>query len=582
MRNLSLSLALVVLGVAPGTSISPTRRARVPVGASVAPPRFEISFPASAHDGPITGRVFLALSRDSAPPPIANAGSFTNSTPLFGLDVSALAPGQAAVIDASTLGYPTKSLSDIPAGDYRVQAVMNVYTEFHRADGHTIWAHMDEWEGQHFTSSPGNIISEPQRVHIDPAAGGTVQISLTHVIPPIQMPADTKWVKHIKIQSTLLTKFWGHPFYLGATVLLPAGYETHPNVHYPVVFEQGHFGLGAPLGFNPDSVSLPPKIQTLLASYNREPGWVFAREWLGPNMPRMIAVTFQHPTPYFDDSYAVNSANNGPYGDAIMTELIPYLESHFRMIEAPYARVLTGGSTGGWESITLQIYHPKFFGGTWTLYPDPVDFHHYGTFDAYADTNAFVDDAPGIAPFSPISSWYHAERMVMRDNDGQPWLSIRDLSRLENVLGSHGRSGEQFEAWESVYAPVGADGYPEPLWDKKTGHIDRSVIDYMRDHGYDLEAYLAKNWNTVGPDLVDKIHVDVGDMDNFYLNLAVMDLQHFLASTKSPHVPGMFRYGRPEKGHGWQHVTNAELVKEMAAAITKHEPSGTNASAWEY
>jgi hypothetical protein len=581
MRSLRVALVFVAFGAVSGTPFPPTRHARVPAGNS-APLRFEIAFPASAHDGPITGRVFLALSRDSAPPPIANGGSFTNSTPLFGLDVNALAPGQAAVIDSSTLGYPTKSLADIPAGDYWMQAVMNVYTEFHRADGHTIWAHMDQWEGQNFTSSPGNLISDPQRVHIDPAAGGTVQISLTHVIPPIQMPADTKWVKHIKIQSALLTKFWGHPFYLGATVLLPAGYDTHPNVHYPVVFQQGHFGLGAPLGFNPDSSPLPPQLKTLLASYNREPGWVFARSWMGPKMPRMIAVTFQHPTPYFDDSYAVNSANNGPYGDAIMTELIPYLESHFRMIEAPYARVLTGGSTGGWESIALQIYHPKFFGGTWTLYPDPVDFHHYGTFDAYTDTSAFVDDAAGIAPFSPISSWYHPERMVMRDNDGQPWLSIRDMSRLEDVLGSHGRSGEQFEAWESVYSPVGADGYPEPLWDKKTGHIDRAVIDDMHDHGYDLEAYLAKNWHTVGPDLVDKIHVDVGDMDNFYLNLAVMDLQHFLESTKSPHVPGVFRYGRPEKGHGWQHVTNAALVEEMAAEITKHAPRGANTGAWKY
>ena len=580
MRSISLALALFAFGATPGVSRPAVHPA--PAVRAAAAPKFEISFPASVHAQPITGRVFLAISRDSAPPPIANAGSFTNSQPLFGLDVSALAPGQAAVIDATTAGYPTASLRDIPAGDYWVQAVMNVYTQFHRADGHTIWAHMDQWEGQNFTTSPGNLVSAPQRVHFGAGAAGSVKLSLTRVIPPIVLPPDTKWVKHIKIQSALLTKFWGHPFYLGATVLLPAGYDTHPNVHYPVVFQQGHFGLGAPLGFNPDSFPLPPQYKTLMASYNLEPGWVFARQWEGPGMPRMIAVTFQHPTPYFDDSYAVNSANNGPYGDAIMTELIPYLESHFRMIQAPYARVLTGGSTGGWESIALQIHHANFFGGTWTLYPDPVDFHHYGTVDAYVDTNAFVDDAPGIAPFSPVSAWYHPERMVMRDNDGQPWLSLRDFSRLEDVLGSHGRSGEQLEAWESVYAPVGADGYPKPLWNKTTGHIDRSVIDYMRDHGYDLEAYLARNWKTVGPELVDKIHVDVGDMDNFYLNLAVMDLQHFLDSTKSPHVPGVFNYGRPEKGHGWQHVPNSELLREMAATITKHAPAGANTNAWKY
>jgi len=544
--------------------------------------RFEVSFPAAVHAQPITGRVFLVITRDSAPPPRLRAGSFTESTPFFGVDVSALAPGQPAAIDPATPGYPIASLRDIPAGDYWVQAVMNVYTEFHRADGHTIWAHMDQWEGQNFARSPGNLVSVPQRVHIDASAGYDIPISLTQTLPPIALPADTKWVKHVKIESALLTKFWGHPIYLGATVLLPAGYDEHPGVHYPVVYEQGHFSLSAPLGFSPDSFPLPPSYRALIASYNIEPPWVFARHWMGPGEPRMIAVTFQHPTPYFDDSYAVNSANNGPYGDAIMTELIPYIESHFRIIAKPYARVLTGGSTGGWESIALQIHHAAFFGGTWTLYPDPVDFHHYGTVDAYTDTNAFVVSGHGIAPFDPTSEWFHPERFIMRDNDGQPWLSIRDFSRLEDVLGSHGRSGEQLEAWESVYAPVGADGYPEPLWDKKTGHINRSVITYMRDHGYDLEAYLAKHWATVGPNLVDKIHVDVGDMDNFYLNLAVMDLQAFMDSTRAPHVAGTFRYGRPEKGHGWQHATNSELLREMAAAITKHAPAGANTSAWKY
>jgi hypothetical protein len=232
--------------------------------------------------------------------------------------------------------------------------------------------------------------------------------------------------------------------------------------------------------------------------------------------------------------------------------------------------------------LALQLYHPDFFGGAWTLYPDPVDFHHYDLVDAYADSNAFVVGEPGTQPFSPVSQWYHPERFVMRGNDGQPLISVRDFSRLENVLGSHGRSGEQFEAWESVYGPVGDDGYPRPLWDKRTGHIDHDVVAYMHDHGYDLRAYLAQHWSTVGSQLVDKIHVDVGDMDNFYLNLAVMDLQAYLDSTRTPHVAGDFRYGRPEKGHGWQHTTTAGLVTDMAAAITRHAPPGEDTRSWKY
>src|SRR5206468_10109964 len=134
------------------------------------------------------------------------------------------------------------------------------------------------------------------------------------------------------------------------------------------IYEQGHFGLEPPLFMQTDAPGSESKWTTI--------GYAGFQAWRGDNFPRMIAITFQHPTPYFDDSYAVNSANNGPYGDAIMQELIPYLEGRFRMIREPWARVLTGGSTGGWEALALQVYHPDFFGGTWVLYPDPVDFRN--------------------------------------------------------------------------------------------------------------------------------------------------------------------------------------------------------------
>jgi hypothetical protein len=526
--------------------------------------QLEVSFPASAHAGPITGRAFVFISRDSAPAPRFQGGSYYNSVPFFGVDVDALAPGKPAVVDARTLGFPLASLKDLPAGDYWVQALINVYTEFHRADGHTIWAHMDHWEGQDFQRSPGNLVSGVRRVHLDPAAGFDVKLVTDQVLPPVPMPADTKWVKHIKIQSPMLTRFWGHPIYLGATVLLPKGYDEHPDSSYPTIYVQGHFGLRAPFGFNPDGrPESPQRRAARLRMTAREGGYEFAQEWMSDSMPRMIAVTFQHPTPYFDDSYAVNSANDGPYGDALIQELIPYLEGHFRMIRQPWARLLTGGSTGGWESLALQVFHPKFFGGTWTLYPDPVDFRNYQLTNAYTDTSAFVPNESG---------WWVPERYMMRSPDGQPHTTMRQMSQLEAVLGSHGRSAQQMNAWDAVYGPVGPDGYPEELWNKRTGHIDHAVAEYMRDHGYDLRAYLAKNWTKIGPDLVDKIHVYVGDMDTYYLNLAVYRLQDFFAHTTDPHYAGTFEYGRPMKPHGWQPFTDAELVRMMQEQVERHRP----------
>ena len=540
--------------------------------------KFEVSFPAAAHAAPITGRVFVILARNPEPDPRMQIGSWTERTPYFGEDVSQLKPGDAAVlgVDPGTLGFPFKSLCGLAAGDYYVEGLMNIYTEFHRSDGHTVWAHMDQWEGQQFNRSPGNLYSDVQKVHLDPQAGFDVKLSLTHLIPPVLMPPDTAQVKHIKIQSQLLTKFWGHPIYVGATVLLPQGYETHPNVRYPVIYIQDHFTLRAPFGFSTQPSAHDAEIEAYLQAVGVTHwvgGYQFQQIWNSPDFPRMIAVTFQHPTPYFDDSYAVNSANDGPYGDALLKELVPYLEQHFRMSRQPYERVLTGGSTGGWESLALQLYHPKFFGGTWTFYPDPIDFSRYQLVNIYMDDNAFL--VPGFEPPVP-------ERPLERNVEGQVTFTNREMSLMEEVLGTHGRSGQQLDAWEAVYGPVGEDGYPQPLWNKLTGDIDHSVADYMRDHNYDLRYYLQQNWPKIGPDLAGKIHIYVGDMDNYYLNLAVYQMEDFLKSTKDPYYGGSVIYGRPMKGHGWSPMDDAQLVRTMAEYIVKHAPKGADTAAWHY
>src|SRR2546423_5558896 len=172
---------------------------------------FSFAFPATIHAAPVTGRAFLILSRDSSPEPRFEIHQTERGLPIFGRDVNALAPGESVIIDATVPGYPLKSLADLPPGDYYAQALLNVYTEFHRADGHVIWAHMDQWEGQNFVTSPGNLYSIPQKFHVDARASGTQTLVLTQTIPSRPPPPDTKWVKQVKIQSKLLTAFWGRP-----------------------------------------------------------------------------------------------------------------------------------------------------------------------------------------------------------------------------------------------------------------------------------------------------------------------------------------------------------------------------------
>lgn len=568
-----LALAVAIAALAVASPVAAPLAAQGAADGAEAGLRFEVTYPAELREGPLTGRLFLAITPEGDPEPRIAAYNAArrrvSTTPFFATDLEGWEAGEAAVIDGSTDGFPLESLDGLEPGTYHVQAVLHVYTRFERSDGHVIWAPMDQWEGQRWAFSPGNLVSEPRQIELDPAEGGTVSLRLARALPPIDVPEDTEWVKRLKFESPMLSEFWGHPIYLGATVLLPEGYHEHPDRRYPVVYVQGHFSLEPPFGFSPEPLPSSDLFSEMKeeAAGVEEDGHTFYRSWIADGFPRVIAVTFQHPTPYFDDSYAVNSANNGPYGDALLQELVPRVESEFRAIGEPWARVLTGGSTGGWESLALQLKHPRFFGGTWTFFPDPVDFRRYQLIDIYEEESAFL--VPGAGYGDP-------ERMFQRTPDGQPVATVRQISRLEAAQGSRGRSGAQIDAWNAAYGPVGEDGYPERLWDLETGEIDRGVARYMRDNGYDLRHYVEENWAEIGPDLVGKIRIYNPEMDHFYLPLAVYLMEDFLESTTDPHYDGAVIHGRPMKGHGWQPMTNADMIREMSRHMAERAPEGAS------
>jgi hypothetical protein len=522
-------------------------------GAS-AGPRFEISFPSSAHAEPITGRVYVAISRlsDTAGTPIQRSGE--TGDPLFGKNIENLAPGAVAVIDAETFGHPIQSLRDIPAGRYRVEPFVNVYTRFARADGHTVWMHMDQWEGQNWKKSPGNIYGDPVVISYDPKSATPIRLVADRVIPPIAAPADNQSVRHIKMQSTILTKWWGHPIFFGATVLLPKDYDKHPDVKYPIVYDEGHFSLAAPGGFGRTTAA----------------GSRFTNYWLADGTPRVIVVTLQHPSPYYDDSYGVNSENNGPYGDAIQQELIPAIETQFRAKLEPWARLLTGGSTGGWIALAHQVMYPDVYGGTWALCPDGVDFRYHQIVNIYDDSNAYWLNG---------GSWTRLERPDSRQPDGNIKAMMKDENWYELTVGDHSRSGGQWDIWQATYGPVGADGYPAPIWDKKTGVIDRKVAEYWKQH-YDLRNILETNWSTLGPKVASKINVYVGDADTYFLNMGVHKLDEFLKKATNPTPTGEIVF-QPMAPHCWGPGLQ-EVIPKMTSHMEKYAPSGADLKSWRY
>jgi hypothetical protein len=510
-----------------------------------------VSFAASASSKPLDGRVLFLLSNDPSDEPRMQIDDTPRSQMIFGMTVDGLKPGEAVTIDKNAAGYPIRSIEDVPPGDYTAQAVLNFYETFHRGDGKVIKLAPDRGEGQHWNLAPGNLYSTPQKVHIG-AGSPPIKISLDKIIGPITPEADTKYVRHLRIQSALLTKFWGRPMYLSAIVLVPEGFDDHPNAHYPEMIFEGHF----PDGFDdfrttpPDANLKPDYSQRFhLAGYNRiqqEEAYGEYKKWISPGFPRVLVIQIQHANPYYDDSYAVNSVNVGPYGDAIETELMPAVEKQFRGIGQGWARFLYGGSTGGWEALAVQMFYPDHYNGAFVACPDPVDFHAYMTINLYEQPNMFYLQGANK----------RIEQPAMRDYLGHTLITVRDNVAYEAALGDHGRSGEQFDIWQAVYGPVGADGYPQPIFDKQTGEIDHKTAAYWHDH-YDLNAILQRDWNTLGPKLQGKLHLYVGSDDTYFLNDAVYLMEDFLKTTGTP-GHGVSYNGEVEYGPRAEHCWNGD------------------------
>jgi pimeloyl-ACP methyl ester carboxylesterase len=548
--------------------------------------RIEVAVPATA---PLHGHLVLVFTRDASSEPRFQLDETYTSAEGFGVDADGLPPGQPIVIDAQTFGYPRRSLADLDAGDYFVQAVFNVYEEFHPASGKTVWLPPDKGEGQNWNEKPGNPLSKPVKIHFDPKAPETIKLTLDETIPPIegtdrdpevlaQKEPAAQWLKYMRLRSEKLSAFWGRDVELGAWILLPDGFDEHPEAHYPVVVYQDHFNSGfRPVPF----VTSPPDPKS--PNYRRQQaGYRFFQDWTSGRLPRVILIYVQSANPYYDDSYDVDSANVGPYGAAINEELLPAIEKKYRGIGQGWARATFGGSTGGWEALATQVFYPDMYNGAYVACPDPVDFHAYQNIDLYDDANAFV--RKGDFGEVPIAA--------DRKPDGSIIAETGAEFAYEYVLGTKGRSTEQWAMWDAVFSPAGADGYPAQAIDPLRGAIDRSVVAYWHEH-YDLTAILQRDWATLGPKLEGKLHFAVGDGDTYFLNNAVHLLQKQLDATRNPHSDATFQYGpgmphcytggpaeytMQENTDDWTQRVLPKMVEHMLATA----PAGADTTSWRY
>jgi len=549
--------------------------------------RFGVQFPAERSTAPLDGRMLLLISADGSSEPRYQISDAANTQMAFGLDVDALKSGEPVVFDSSVFGYPLESLADLPPGEYWVQALLNRYETFHLASGHTVKLPPERGEGQRWSAKPGNLYSQPVKMNLDPGKEELIKIVIDQEIPPIPDPPETKYIKHLKIQSDRLSRFWGRPVTLGVHVLVPEGFDEHPEARYPLIINHGHFSYTFD-GFQetPPDPDLKPDYSARfrMNGYNKvqqEYAYEFYKYWIAAETPRFLIVEIQHANPYYDDSYAVNSANLGPYGDAITYELMPAIEKKFRGLGQGWARFLYGGSTGGWEALGVQVFYPDEYNGCWAACPDPIDFRAYTIVNIYEHKNAYYVDSP----------WKRTPRPGQRNYLGEVSTTVEESNHRELVLGTHSRSGDQYDIWEAVFSPAGEDGYPKRIWDKMTGEIDRSVARHWQEN-YDLRYILERDWQTLGPKLKGKIHIYCGDMDNYYLNNAVYLTEEFLKNTKDPYYDGEVDYGdRAEHCWNGDHTRPNAIsrlryhqmhIPKIMARIEKSAPPGADLTSWRY
>ncbi|MFN5357356.1 MAG: hypothetical protein ACK5BK_00865 [Bacteroidota bacterium] len=557
------------------------------VGSLLMGQTFEVTLPSELAKQPLDGRLLLMLSKNPTGEPRFQISDGQETQQILGVDVNEWKPGTTVKVGVNAVGYPLETINKIKSGQYSVQALLHVYETFNRKDGHVVKLPMDRGEGQHWNMAPGNIYSQPVAVNFKNDPSFKFNIKINKIIPPIKEPEDTKYVKHIKIQSKLLTEFWGRPMYLGAHILLPEGWDTHPNVKYPLAIFHGHFpdDFGGWRTMPPDENLKPDTVKRFnLIGYNKivqQEAYDFYKKWTGPDFPRVIAIEIQHANPYYDDSYAVNSANLGPYGDAITYELIPEIEKRFRGIGQGWARFMYGGSTGGWEALAAQVFYPDEYNGSYAACPDPIDFHHYMTVDLYNDKNAYYREGPFRSTLRPGHRNYlgHVDAMV------------RDMNHRELALGSKSRSGDQWDIWEAVYSPVGPDGYPVRVFDKKTGEINPSVVAHWKEN-FDLTHIIQRDWPKIGDKLKGKIHLYVGDMDNYYLNNAVYNAEDMLKQLKNPSCNCEVDYGDRAE-HCWNgdhknpnYISRLRyhnmFITKWVEEVKTRAPKDADLNSWKY
>jgi len=434
--------------------------------------KFSVRFPDSLLKQPFTGNIFLYLSKENKDPRSGIAG--LDMFPCFRVFVKGIRPGEAVIIDDKAISSPVP-LSDLERNSYYVQAVWD-----------------RDLGGRSIGNSPGNLYSVAQQVKLTKNFNQVISLTATKVIPEPEFK-ETQYVKELKVKSALLSNFNHRPVTVDAAVILPKQYFTEPNRKFPVKFVVSGYG----------------------GDYHRYSG--------SPNpAPAMdttaVIVVYLDGNCRLGHSVYANSDNNGPWGDALTTELIPQLEATYR---CNGARLLNGHSSGGWTVLWLQTHYPKVFDACWSSSPDPVDFRSFQRVNLYEHQNMFYGKDSSLNQTGTVAGFF-------------PWINMRNVYMMEHVI----YRGEHRHSFDAVFSEKGSNGEPKQILNYQSGEIDTAVFEHWKN--YDISLYLRNNWDKIKNDLDGKVRVTVGEQDNFLLNYAVKLLDGEMKKLNSTFVFGYY------------------------------------------
>ncbi|WP_066406241.1 alpha/beta hydrolase-fold protein [Flavisolibacter tropicus] len=407
----------------------------------------------------LTGRLLLFTTTDT----VKGVPDQPNyKQPVFAVNVTNWKKDSVLVIDQQAEAFSTH-LQDLPTGYYKIAAFMD--------------AHPEERGGYNV----GNVYSRKNALlHIKTEGVNEAHLYMDGQIKPRPFKENDS-LKLLELKSSLLSSFHHKDVFVKGAVILPAGYDANSTQTYPVVYIIPGWG-----GTHFDAMSSGPR----------------KRYGIGMGQPKIyVYLNPETQTPWGLHAF-VDSRVNGPWGKALVNEVIPYIQKNYHGTTSPNQTFVMGQSSGGYPSLWLLLNYPKAFGGGWAISPDPVDFSNFSGIDFYAkDVNFYTYNDGTLVPYD------------MRK--GQAQGTMKQNIQIELFSDD----GGQQVSFEAEYGKLGTNGRPQPLFDRITGRIDKQVLANWKV--YDMGLFIQKHWKKMDKDLKGKIHVYAGAEDNFFLNKSV-------------------------------------------------------------